>query len=259
MNNPLASNFGDFKHKSEKNRPEDEKSILDGRSKFSPGGNKVNFPTRIYVIHKSDREDRWDRFSEENEDLFKKFKVFKWEASVPGGKISTVTDAIFDSFFRCIKNSPDESIIIMEDDSYVAPGGIEKVKSAWEHLPTDWDVLIGNHYHFGSVEVLSDHLAKPVGRASTCNFIIVRRTIIPKIEENLDKRGIPSLRDFDHFITTETIPINNFTVWPMISREFPSFSDHKSKVLNSEIRLRENAYKYLFVDQERYYSSLEGW
>jgi hypothetical protein len=259
MNNPLSSSFGNFKHRSEKNRAEDEKTILDRRASFCPGGNKIPFPTKVYVIHRTEREDRWSRFESQNRQIFDSFEVIVWEASVPGGEIQTVTDAIFDSFLSCIKNSQDESIIVMEDDAYLAEGGMEKIRSAWEHLPEDWDILIGNHYFFSEIEVLSDHLSKPVGRASTSNFFISRRTIIPKIEENLDKRGIPSLRDFDHFITSELIPINNFTVWPMVSREFPSFSDHRSKNLDSSIKLRENAHKYLFVDQEEYYSSLEGW
>ncbi len=259
MNNPLGISFGNFKLRSQKNRLEDEKSIIDLRSNFSPGGNIVPFPTKIYVIHRSEREDRWSKFAEKNQKIFEIFDVIPWEASVPGGKIRTVPDAIFDSFLGCIKNSTEEAFIVMEDDAYLAEGGIEKIKETWDHLPEDWDVLIGNHYHFGQMEILTDHLAKPVGRASTANFIIARKTIIPKIEENLEKRGIPSINDFDHFITTETIPINNFTVWPMVSREFPSFSDHKSKIQDSSIRLRENAYKYLFVDQEEYYSSLEGW
>lgn len=258
MNNPLGSSFGGFKLKSERNRSEDEKSILDKRSDFLVGGNTVPFPKKVYVIHKSEREDRWSTFKSYNKQIFDLFEVLKWEASVPGGKIQSVTDAIFDSFLKCIKNSPDEAIIIMEDDSYLADGGIEKIKSAWEELPFDWDVLFGNHYFYGQIEVLSGHLAKPIGRASTCNFIVVRRTIISKIEENLEKREIPSIRDFDHFITSE-ITINNFTVWPMISREFSSFSDHKSKILDSSIKIRENAYKYLFIDHDKYYSSLEGW
>ena len=116
MNNPLGSSFGGFKLKSERNRSEDEKSILDKRSDFLVGGNTVPFPKKVYVIHKSEREDRWSTFKSYNKQIFDLFEVLKWEASVPGGKIQSVTDAIFDSFLKCIKNSPDEAIIIMEDD-----------------------------------------------------------------------------------------------------------------------------------------------
>jgi len=259
MNNPLGTSFGDFKIRSIKNKQEDEKSILDGRSSFTIGGNPCPFPTKAFVIHKSEREDRWERFKTSNQSLFEEFDVHQWEASTPNSRLPEVVDAIFDSFLRCIQNSPDETIIVMEDDSYLAEGGIEKIKQAWGDLPEDWDILVGNHYFFGTLNVLSDHLAKPTGRASTVNFTVIRRTIIPKIEENLSRRETPSLRDFDHFVTSELIPINNFTVWPMVSREFPSFSDHKGRMLDSSHKIRENAFKYLFVDQDSYYSSLEGW
>lgn len=259
MNNPLGPSSGSFKIRSEKNRAEDEKSLLDFKEEFIPGGNSCSFPSKVYVINRSDREDRWEKFKQINQNLFQIFEVHRWEASSPGGEIKDVVDAIFDSFYRCIKNSPDECIIIMEDDAYLAKGGIEKVKKSWEDLPVDWDVLIGNHYFFGSMRILSDHLAKPIGRASTANFIVARKTLTSKIEENLKKREIPSMRDFDHYLTSDEVPINNFTIWPMISREIASFSDHKQKNLDSSYKIRENAFKYLFIDQDLYYSSLEEW
>ena len=80
-----------------------------------------------------------------------------------------------------------------------------------------------------------------------------------KILENIDRRGDESTKDFDHFITSEFVPVNNYTVWPMISREISSFSDHKGKKLDSSMKIRENAYKYLFIDQDNYYPSMEGW
>ena len=259
MNNPLASSFGDFRIRSLKNRQEDEKFLIDKKSDFTAGGNTCQFPTKVYVIHRSEREDRWDRFKKSNTNLFEKFEVHQWEASTPNRNLPEVVDAIFDSFLRCIQNSPDEAIIVMEDDSYLAEGAIEKIIQTWKDLPEDWDILIGNHYFFGTIDILTDHLAKPRGRASTLNFSIIRKSILPKIEDNLFKREMPSLRDFDHFVTSEAIPINNFTIWPMVAREFSSFSDHKGKMLDSAQKIRENAFKYLFIDQDSYYSSLEGW
>ena len=259
MNNPLGSSFGNFRGISQKNKEADEKCLIDGRSEFIPGGNPCQFPTKIFVINRQEREDRWNKFRSVNESLFQKFEVVRWEASSPGSGLKTVVDAIFDSFYRCIKSSPDECIIVMEDDAYLAEGGLEKIGKAWKDLPEDWDILIGNHYFFGSMKIVSDHLAKPTDRASTINFSIIRKTIIPKIEENLHQRSVPSIRDFDHFVTSSTVPINNFTVWPMVSREVPSFSDNKQKNLDSVHKIRENAFKYLFVDQDQYYSSLEGW
>jgi hypothetical protein len=55
------------------------------------------------------------------------------------------------------------------------------------------------------------------------------------------------------------VPVNNYTVWPMISREIASFSDHRQKNLDSATKIRENAFKYKFIDGDKYYSSLEGW
>ena len=148
----------------------------------------------------------------------------------------------------------------MEDDSYLAGGGVEKLKETWKDLPEDWDVLIGNHYFFGKMNILTDNLAKPTQRASTINFSIFRKTCLPKIKEHKYLRdAYPSIRDFDHYVTSEIVPINNYTVWPMISREISSYSDHRGRILDSSTRIRENAYKYRFIDQDKYYSSLEEW
>ena len=110
------------------------------------------------------------------------------------------------------------------------------------------------------MNILTDNLSKPTQRASTINFSIFRKTCLPKIKEHKYLRdAYPSIRDFDHYVTSEIVPINNYTVWPMISREISSYSDHKGRILDSSIRIRENAYKYKFIDQDKYYSSLEGW
>lgn len=259
MNIPLGPSFGNFKLRSEKNRERDQKSLIDAREEFVAGGNPCLFPSKVYVINKLDREDRWEGFKRINSDLFEFFEVERWEATSPGGAIKDVVDAIFDSFYRCIKNSSEECLIIMEDDAYLTKGALEKIQKSWEELPPDWDVLVGNHYFFGEMKILSDSLAKPVDRASTANFVIVRKTILQKMEQHLHLRDSPSIRDFDHYITSSQVPINNFTIWPMVSREIASFSDHKGKKLDSSCKIREHAFKYLFIDQDSYYPSLEGW
>ena len=259
MNNPLGLSGGGFKLRSLKNKEQDEKSLIYKRTKMR--GNPCPFPKKIYVINREDRQDRWENFCKINSDLFLSFDVQRWSATTVNPTIGSVVDAIFDSFLSCLKKSfeTEETIIIMEDDAYLADGGREKLLSCWKDLPGDWDVLIGNHYWFYEMEILTDHLAKPKGRASTANFIVARKTILPKILENLSHRGNPSTNDFDHFITCDEVPVNNYTVWPMISREISSYSDHKGKNLDSSMKIRENAYKYLFVDQEKYYPSIEGW
>jgi hypothetical protein len=65
--------------------------------------------------------------------------------------------------------------------------------------------------------------------------------------------------DIDHFITNEKIPINNYTVWPMVSRESVSFSDNKGSVKDMTIRIREHAHLYQFIDSETYYPGLQDW
>ena len=262
MNNPLGGSGQNFGLRSLKNKEEDEKSLLDLRSKnYARGKNPCSFPGKIYVINREDRQDRWESFCKINSNLFSSFRVLRWEATTTSYQIPSVVDAIFDSFLSCMNESfkEEECVIIMEDDAYLAEGGIEKLQKCWEDLPEDWDVLVGNHYWFYKMEILTDHLAKPIGRASTANFIVARKTILPKILENIDRRGDESTKDFDHFITSEFVPVNNYTVWPMISREISSFSDHKGKKLDSSMKIRENAYKYLFIDQDNYYPSIEGW
>ena len=146
----------------------------------------------------------------------------------------------------------------MEDDCYLATGGLEKLKAAFPDLPNDWDCLIGNHYFISDIEVLTNHIAKPKNQASTLNFAVFRNTILKKINDNIHLRGM-LLRDIDHFITSEEIPINNYTVWPMISREYVSHSDHKNSVKDMTIRIRENAFLYQFVDSDTYYPSIIDW
>lgn len=263
MNNPLAGPQENFRFVSSRNRSEDEKSLVDLRDQHPIiPGNPCKFPSKIYVINLAGREDRWGIFQRINSELFNEFKVERWEATSIGHQITSVVDAIFQSFLSCIEHSleNDECVIIMEDDSYLAEGGVEKLKETWKDLPEDWDVLIGNHYFFGKMNILTDNLAKPTQRASTINFSIFRKTCLPKIKEHKYLRdAYPSIRDFDHYVTSEIVPINNYTVWPMISREISSYSDHKERILDSSIRIRENAYKYKFIDQDKYYSSLEGW
>lgn len=263
MNNPLASSFGDFKIKSQKNRDNDEKSLVDRRDEgLIKSGNQCQFPKNLFVINLASRPDRWEEFQTRNLNLFQNFNVQRWEATSISLSIPNVVDAIYFSFLNCLEDSllKNESIVIMEDDAYLADGAMEKLKLAWMDLPEDWDVLIGNHYFFGELEILTDNLAKPRGRASTANFCIFKNTSLSKIKDYaLLRDSYPSIRDFDHYITSEMVPINNFSVWPMVSREISSFSDHKQKKLDSSIKIRENAFKYKFIDQDPYYSSIEGW
>jgi GR25 family glycosyltransferase involved in LPS biosynthesis len=263
MNNPLAGPQGNFKLFSSRNKLEDEKHLIDLRlkSQITPN-NPCKFPSKIFVINLGDRTDRWWSFQRNNSDLFQKFEVNRWEATQIGYNAPKVEEAIFQSFLGCLENSleSEECVIIMEDDCYLAEGGIEKLEKAWEDLPEDWDVLIGNHYFFGQMSILTDNLSKPVNRASTINFSVFRRTCLPKIKEYKYLREVyPSILDFDHYVTSEIVPINNYTIWPMISREIPSYSNHKGRILDSAIKIREHAYKYRFIDQDKYYSSLEGW
>jgi hypothetical protein len=259
MNDPLASSGGSgtFRFLSQANSEGDLKRIIDRRNEaiIFPN-NKCVFPTQIKVLNLPEREDRWKIFQEINKELFSEFNVSKFQAS----KSEDVVLSIFNSFIKCLEESFEkkETVIIMEDDGYVVPGGIEKLRFAFQDLPEDWDVLIGNHYFFGEMNLLTDNLAKPTGLASTLNFAVYRNTILPKIKENLHLRNEDRF-DFDHFITHPLVPINNYTIWPMISREYVSFSDHKKSVVNMEYRVRENSHLYQYVDSDKYYSSLEGW
>jgi hypothetical protein len=99
MNNPLAGPQGNFKLISSRNKEEDEKSLIDLRdqSRIVPG-NTCEFPSKIYVINRSEREDRWGTFQRINSDLFKKFEIERWEATSTSPQITSTVDAIFQSF-----------------------------------------------------------------------------------------------------------------------------------------------------------------
>lgn len=259
MNDPLASSngAGTFRFLSKANEESDKKRIIDKKDEFLiQPHNTCPFPTEIWVLNLPEREDRWWKFQEINSGLSENFIVNVFHSH----KGEDVVLSIFNSFVNCLGKAfeTQETVIVMEDDGYVVPGGIEKLKNAFENLPDDWDVLIGNHYFFGEMNILNEHLAKPTGLASTLNFAVYRNTILPKIKENLHLRREDRL-DFDHFITHPLVPINNYTIWPMISREYVSFSDHKNQVANMEFRVRENAHLYQYVDSDKYYPSLEGW
>jgi hypothetical protein len=259
MNDPLSSSVtkGYFRYFSAKNREADLACIKDLKDdKLILSNNPCKFPVKIYVINLDRREDRWIESNVRNLDLFSKIQVERFSAI----ELPNPVDAIFESFVGCLERGfeTEETIIVMEDDAYLADGGFEKLRLAYESLPEDWDCLIGNHYFFGEIKVLSDHLAKPVGEASTLNFAVFRNTILEKIKQNMHLRQSVRM-DIDHFITSDEVPINNYTVWPMISRESLSFSDHKKTVKDMTIRIRENASLFQFIDSETYYPGLRDW
>lgn len=259
MNNPLASSVGPgyFRRISEKNRESDLSRITDSRKDQKlVAGNKSEFPSKIFVINLDSRPDRWEFFKEHNQSLFDKFQVERFPA-ISGDDVPL---AIFNSYISCMEHAfaSDETVIIMEDDAYLVDGWEAKLDLAFNDLPEDWDVLIGNHYFFGHIELLSDHIAKPNGNASTINFALYRRSILDKIRCNMHLREGDKL-DIDHFITSPDTPILNYTIWPMISREYASFSDHKKSVKDMTVRIRGNANLFQFIDSETYYPSLEGW
>jgi GR25 family glycosyltransferase involved in LPS biosynthesis len=258
MNNPLRSSEGPgyFRGVSKKNKAENLARIIPqtkilGKFKSNP----CKFPTQVYVVNLDRRQDRWQEFKLRNSLLFQNFEVSRFSALEKEDR----QDAIFESHFSCLqenlKNS--ECIIVMEDDAYLAEGWLPKLKLAFQDLPSDWDCLIGNHYFFGQMQILTPHLAQPLGIASTVNFVVYRKTILEKISSNWDQRK--ETPDFDHFITSEKIPIQNYTIWPMISREYLSFSDHKQRIRNMEIRVAENSHLFQFVDSESYYPSIPNW
>jgi hypothetical protein len=258
MNDPLRSAGGPgyFRSISKKNKSENLSRLLEPSENYLPGkNNPCEFPNQAYVLNLDRRVDRWEEFQSRNSQLFASFNVSRFSAYEAEDKQS----AIFESHFSCLKQglSNSECIVVMEDDAYLVDGALEKLHHSFRDLPEDWDCLMGNHYFFGQMQILTPHLAKPIGTASTINFVIYRNTILPKIEAYWDLKDEEP--DFDHFLTSEKVPIQNYSVWPMISREYLSFSDHKQKVRNMEIRVAENAHLFQFIDSEIYYPSIPNW
>lgn len=259
MNNPLSAGLskGDFSHISNKNKTEDLKRIIDSRESFSKyrGKNKIRIPKKCLVINLDERPDRWEKFQSKNQDLFEKMEVERFSAV----KRTDVREAIFLSHLGCLEiTSGQECVLVLEDDCELANGWYSKLQQAFLDLPEDWDVLVGNHYFFSSMEILSDNIAKPVGRASTANFVIYRNTCLEKIKKEFHLRD-ESLEDIDHFLTDPITSIKNFTVWPMVAREFVSISDHYGKIRNMENRVREHAFLFPYIDSDTYYPSIDCW
>lgn len=261
MDNPLFSgpSKGYFRTMSNKNKSSDLERIQDSRpSSQAFKKNSCQFPTSVYVINLDKREDRWENFVRLNQNSLTNFHITRFSALEKKFPV----DGIFASFSTCLAQNlkKEETIMIMEDDAYLVEGAMDKIRLAFEDLPEDWDCLIGNHYFIGRIEILTDHLAKPLGTASTLNFGIFRRTIVDKIEADLEKRNtVVGLKDFDHFVTSPATSILNYTIWPMVAREFLSVSDHHQRVRNMEGRIRENAFLYQFIDSDTYYPGLENW
>jgi hypothetical protein len=262
MDPSRASNYGpgDFRRICELNKERDLSRIVDISGDFNiEGENEVPFPSKAYILNLERRTDRWDEFNKRNEQLFSNFKVERFLAIEDQ---SDVPWAIFRSYLSLMEKAfvdeSQDSIVVMEDDAYLAEGAMEKIRLAYSQLPPDWDILIGNHYFFGKMGIITEHLAKPISTASTINFSIIRSTALQKIKDNIDMRKGDKM-DIDHFITSEDTPINNYTIWPMVSREYLSYSDHKGCPKNMEFRIREHAYLFPFVDGDTYYPSLECW
>lgn len=259
MVNPLSPNIGPgyFSEISLKNKEEDLSKIIDLREEIKLNLAPYNLPKKVLVINLPEREDRWLAFKIKNEDLFERFDVEK----VPGVAEKFAPDGIFKAHVNCMKIAEEmgEPIIVMEDDCELASGWFEKLNSSFKELPSNWDVLIGNHYFFSSIEILTDNLAKPKMHASTANFVIYNVSCYQKVNSYKHLREDLSLLDVDHFLTSEKVPINNYSIWPMISREFVSVSDHYKKIRNMEHRIREHANQFQFIDSDIYYPSIECW
>jgi GR25 family glycosyltransferase involved in LPS biosynthesis len=247
MNDPTRSS-PDFRRLSELNRSADESCLIhanyDGELNTSP------FPQKVYVLNLPEREDRWQKFCESNGDLFEEFEVIRFQAI----KGQDVQESIFTSFLTCLKSCPDETCIIMEDDAYLADGGIDQIKKTWSLIPEDWEVVFGNHYFFTKLNILDRPFACPIGRASTANFGIYHQRLIPKIEKS-SFREDPSTREWDHLLTGDP-EIKNYLYWPMISREHPGYSDHRGKIMDINLRTREHRCRYNFIDNEKFYERI---
>lgn len=259
MNNPLSSiGKGHFSLTSRKNKDKDLERIIDRRSEELTifNQNKISVPNKAFVINLKEREDRWERFCNINRDLFGKLEVERFEAI----QDKDVSKAIFSSHVGCLEKSfpAEKCVLVLEDDCILASGWYEKLEQCFLDLPKDWDVLIGNHYFYSSIEVLTDNLAKPIGTASTANFVVYNQTSLEKIRNDYHLRQM-ALQDIDHFLTSDLTSINNYTSWPMLSREFFSMSDHRGKARNMELRVREHAHMFPFIDSESYYPSIDCW
>lgn len=255
--NRSSAGPGYYSCTSRRNKSDDVSKIFDLRDqKLIKSPNNLLFPSRAFVINLDKRPDRWETFQHHNKLLLENFEVQRFS----GIEKNPPKDGIFESFTKCMELGfqTEESIIIMEDDCYLVPGAIDKIKKAWDDLPSDWDCLIGNHYLIYGIDVLTDNIAKPRSRASTANFCIFRNTALTKITGNQHLR-VNHNSHIDHFLTSEETPINNYTIWPMVSREYLSFSDHKGKVRNMEPYIAEHSYLYQFIDGDDYYTSLESW
>jgi len=259
MNNPLAPAMGPgyFSALSRSNKEVDLSKIKDIRGSFKIPLVQAKIPTKAFVINLPEREDRWARFKVKNDLLFQKFNVER----VDGVIEKNAPDGIFKAHLTCMEKSRSlgEPIMVFEDDCELAEGWVQKLNDVFKEVPEDWDVIIGNHYFFGQIDVISDHLAKPRIKASTANFVIYHPRCYEKVLSLAHLRENPFIKDVDHFLTSEDIEVNNYTIWPMVSREFLSVSDHYQKVRNMEFRIREHAHQFQFIDSDKYYPTIESW
>ena len=259
MNNPLGPTIGPgyFSDLSNHNKEKDLKNIIDKRREFKKKLTSFNLPRKVYVINLPERQDRWESFKSKNQSIFEAFETSRIDGIV--GK--DVQKSIFQSHLSCLREAfkTEDCVIVMEDDCYVAEGWLEKITSTFRELPEDWDVLIGNHYFFSTIDILTDNIAKPNGKASTANFVIYNKSSLNKIEKNIHLSEDPHMRDIDHFLTSERSPVINYTIWPMVSREYVSVSDHYKNVRNMEFRIRENSNMFQYIDSDTYYPSIDCW
>ena len=259
MNNPLAHSIGPgyFSSLSRNNKEEDLSKIKDFSGSFKIPLIREKIPNKVFVINLPEREDRWMRFKIQNDLLFQKFNVER----VDGVIEKNAPDGVFKAHLNCMEKSRSlgESIMVLEDDCELAEGWDKKLDKVFKEVPEDWDVIIGNHYFFGQMNVISDHLAKPTIKASTANFVIYHPRCYEKALSLAHLRENPFINDIDHFLTSDEVEINNYTIWPMICRESVSFSDHYQKVRNMEFRIREHAYQFQYIDSDKYYPTIESW
>jgi len=259
MRTPLSPGVspGYFSQMSLNNKEDDLAKIVDCKGGFRKDLKAFDLPSKALVINLPEREDRWMNFKIKNDNLFQKLNVER----VNGIVEKFPPDGIFKSHLKCMKLAKKigEPILVLEDDCELAQGWFEKIKKVFQELPADWDVLIGNHYFFSEIEILTEHLAKPRTQASTANFVIYNHSCHDAVVKNLHLRKELDLYDVDHLLTSEETSISNYTIWPMVAREFISISDHYKKIRNMEFRVREHSFQFQFVDSDIYYPSIECW
>jgi len=131
---------------------------------------------------------------------------------------------LIQTFMNIVKNNRDEDhILIIEDDIWIISP--DKINSALNNVPNDWDILLGGVYFLKDKSIVNQDWMSVSSFCST-HFTIVRSTIY----ENIMNFPLDSPYPLDRLLSDLNKKI--YVMHPMPCRQYGGYSDIRKKYVD---------------------------